>query len=535
MGSSELLERANAKVGALEENEKEAKKQAEQDKQNALAAKKAEQVAKVEAKVEEKAAKAKAAQEVAAAKASAVQQKKEETAQQKKQKAADTARTALEEAMKMPGGHKPRTLTTKELAEGFEERPKTDLISKLTRALNSAKDPKHGDLIPSQQTEDAQTMETDLKDHKKKLKEHEALMLRNYTAKGADSLQNKICEHVQAAIKPLVADLDDDAGPRSPEKPNLEKAESGKFLCDPEKLGPSQGQPDEQGQLKFGDTDGAMVSLEQVLKHKGVPEDDAEALKAIRDEFERNGSDDDKLCMKYVLDQAAGSCEEKWQQGLMLDCDANGKLRADRTVDGQPGGQGKTLQHFCAEAKGLSPPLSPPEVAAIRLYTTKAYKKINDPLREGDDAAPDHPLPVTLLCLNKALKKLRDKNSGDGQLWRGFKDKKVPDDFLRSGGMELGAMSTTTSLKTAIEYSDSDNRAFNPAIMRITCKTYQQRGVNISCFSAFPAEEEILFPPRSTLFPVQKGAAPTALEVAVGEGKKKTWMIYDVEGYFPSI
>ena len=114
-------------------------------------------------------------------------------------------------------------------------------------------------------------------------------------------------------------------------------------------------------------------------------------------------------------------------------------------------------------------------------------------------------------------------------MWRGMKDTTVSNEFLRRGGMVLEPMSTS-SLKTAIEYSNSDH----PALMRISCRN-QQRGVDISCFSACAAEDEILFPPRSTLFPVQKGAAPTALEVAVGEGKKKTWMIYDVEGYFPSI
>ena len=442
--------------------------------------------------------------------------------------------------MMIPGGHDPKSLMTEELVEGSEERPKADIISKLTRALSGAKAPTHGDLIDSQLIEDAQKMLSDLTEHKKKLKDHEKKLKETYS-KGADSLQAKIEKIVSTPKRvaaPLVDEIDDDAGPSSPEKtPPPLKAENTKFLCDPEELQPSQGEPEklnDQGELlKFGDTDLAMVSLQEVLKHPGVPEKDEAALQAIRDEFKRNGSDDDKLCMEYVLDKAAGTCDRLWQQGLKLDCDSNGQLRADRTVDGQPGGQGKTLQHFCAEAKGLFPPgrtpLSPPEVAAIRLYTTIVYKKINEPLREGDGKAPDHPLPVTLLCLNKALKKLRDKKGGDGQLWRGFKDKEVPEEFLRSGGMELSPMSTTTSLKTAVEYSDSDH----PALMRITCRTYQQRGVDISCFSAFAAEEEILFPPRSTLFPVQKGAAPTVLDVTVGDGKK-TWRIYDVEGYFPS-
>ena len=50
--------------------------------------------------------------------------------------------------------------------------------------------------------------------------------------------------------------------------------------------------------------------------------------------------------------------------------------------------------------------LSKAHVAALRLYTTAAYKTINNPLRDAGRTA-EHPLPVTVYLLSEAIKRLR--------------------------------------------------------------------------------------------------------------------------------
>lgn len=235
--------------------------------------------------------------------------------------------------------------------------------------------------------------------------------------------------------------------------------------------------------------------------------------------------------MCYVLDNEAGSEKKVWQHGLILDCDGDGNVRPDRTVTGPDGAtRGKRLADFVEEMKQQRPQasrLTTAEVAAIRLYTTAAYKLINDRLREGDDAAPQHPLPMTVLCLDSGVKKMRiakdDGSTEEMIVWRGIRDTKVPPNFLRGGGTELAPMSTTLSLETAIHYSKSDY----PMLMRITSERWAHRGTDVTWLSAFPKEREMLFPPRSVLFPKKSGAGPIELEVTVGAEKKK-WRIYDV-------
>ena len=48
--------------------------------------------------------------------------------------------------------------------------------------------------------------------------------------------------------------------------------------------------------------------------------------------------------------------------------------------------------------------LSKAHVAALRLFTTAAYKTINNPLRDAGRTA-EHPLPVTVYLLSEAIKR----------------------------------------------------------------------------------------------------------------------------------
>ena len=69
-----------------------------------------------------------------------------------------------------------------------------------------------------------------------------------------------------------------------------------------------------------------------------------------------------------------------------------------------------------------------------------------------------YPFPVTVLLIHEAIKKLRDAE-GDQcvTLWRGAKNMRMAQDFLRGGGVEMAPMSTSYSLATALFYSHSPN------------------------------------------------------------------------------
>ena len=183
-----------------------------------------------------------------------------------------------------------------------------------------------------------------------------------------------------------------------------------------------------------------LVALE---KEEKEAKEAAQSEKAEKAERERVALEAE-LCMRYVLDQAAGSSPKVWAlQALQMDCMAAGELRPDRRSAAAPA-EGKKLADFVAEAnEGQSEALklTAAEVAAIRIYTTAAYRTINEPLRKGDEEAPSHPLPVTVMCLHRGLKKLRKAREAEDfqplTLWRGIKNTHVPADFLRCGGVEL--------------------------------------------------------------------------------------------------
>ena len=58
-------------------------------------------------------------------------------------------------------------------------------------------------------------------------------------------------------------------------------------------------------------------------------------------------------------------------------------------------------------------------------------------------------------------------------------------------------MSTTSSLKVAMQYSASETSL----LLRLQTKNFMARGPDISFLSAFPEEQEFLFPPLTYLEP----------------------------------
>jgi len=220
-------------------------------------------------------------------------------------------------------------------------------------------------------------------------------------------------------------------------------------------------------------------------------------LAAMRSEIEQNGTEDDKECCKYVCDMEAGSSDKTFQGGQQRDCDRDGNLLPSRQ---RPDGKGMTLADFLDHMDAVEANLDLAEAAALRLYTTKAYQTINNDMRDEEryQAGREHRLPVTVYLIQKALKKLRaveakkpERANETVELYRGLRNLKMADGFVNSGGTELAPMSTTSSLKIAMQYSVSEKSL----LLRIKTSDFMNRGPDISWLSAFPTEKEFLFPP----------------------------------------
>lgn len=114
---------------------------------------------------------------------------------------------------------------------------------------------------------------------------------------------------------------------------------------------------------------------------------------------------------------------------------------------------------------------------------------------------------MTVSYINEAIKQLRATASSlelYPVLWRGFENTRIREEFLkdRKGGCELGLMSTTNSLSIATMYSKSIEG--NALLFKIKVDNMKQLGADISWLSAFPQEEEILYPPLTYLQPTGK-------------------------------
>ena len=198
-------------------------------------------------------------------------------------------------------------------------------------------------------------------------------------------------------------------------------------------------------------------------------------------------------CVNYVLYERAGSSSKTFQQGLTRDVGRNGE----------------SLTDFLAHPDARTARLEEPHVVALRAYTTAVFKVLNGPMRDLERTDP-HPFPVTVAFLREAIGKLRavgaQEDSQVGKtvttldLWRGMRDTEVPDSFLQHGGTELAPMSTTTKLEVAVQYST----AATSLLFKLRTDSFMQRGASIQFLSAFPAEEEVLYPPLTFLKPTGK-------------------------------
>jgi hypothetical protein len=103
------------------------------------------------------------------------------------------------------------------------------------------------------------------------------------------------------------------------------------------------------------------------------------------------------------------SSEKRFQGGLMRDRDRFGNVLASRQVDdGNGGRRGMRLEDFLRTPSAILAGLSLADVASVRIYSTAAFRSINNPLRDMDRhlAGMPHPLPVTVSFLQDAVKKV---------------------------------------------------------------------------------------------------------------------------------
>ena len=150
--------------------------------------------------------------------------------------------------------------------------------------------------------------------------------------------------------------------------------------------------------------------------------------------------------------------------------------------------------------------LTKPEVLALRFYTTHGFRTINWGLRDRDrlQRGEKHPLPVMTFLLHSGAKKLFTVAAISGasmptiHLFRGMSNVALESDFMVHGGTELAPMSTDTDLRLAIKYSCHGSQA---VLFRI--RTTAGGAAKLTWLSAFPFEEEELFPPGTFLKPLR--------------------------------
>ena len=166
------------------------------------------------------------------------------------------------------------------------------------------------------------------------------------------------------------------------------------------------------------------------------------------------------------------------------------------------GRTGMRFIDFLMHKKAQEARLTEAEVLALRLYTTAAYKHMNNPLRDDARyrAGVMCPLPVTTYHAVEGIKKLRALNAGSNQkavLWRGMRSVRVTEEFMKEGGTELAFMSTTSDINVAVRYSLSQHSL----LLKIVASNFMSTGAELQWLSAFPSEAEILYPPLTYLQP----------------------------------
>ena len=277
-----------------------------------------------------------------------------------------------------------------------------------------------------------------------------------------------------------------------------------------------------RGITSFMDVDEDVISVLRLQHLDGVRQEVAAFVASGAE-----GAEQVAECLEYILDEEAGSSPLLFPNSLHArDCGPMGVLPERQVHDSNGQLRGMRLVDFCANERVRASGILVEHVAALRLYTTVAFKNINDPLRDMDrhERGEAHPLPLIVTLIADAAKKLgaaeaKSPNAMQPMdLYRGMKNVVLPENILREGGVEIAPMSTTSELKVAMEYSLSTSSV----LLRIETEDYIKRGVGVRWLSTFPSEEEVLYPPLTRL--KAKGELD---HFETAEGQK--WTIVTVE------
>ena len=77
-----------------------------------------------------------------------------------------------------------------------------------------------------------------------------------------------------------------------------------------------------------------------------------------------------------------------------------------------------------------------------------------------------------------------------------FKGLSLTEEFMTKGGSEFGCMSTSASRAIAAAFAKSGDK---PMVFKYDTKNSLERGADVAFLSAYPNEEEVLFPPLTYL------------------------------------
>ena len=162
------------------------------------------------------------------------------------------------------------------------------------------------------------------------------------------------------------------------------------------------------------------------------------------------------------------------------------------------------MQNKLLEEKDL-PHIDFTEVLAARLYTGPMYEKYNAALRSFSGfpflvgrfqkLCLGNYYPTTIHAINSCVIKLKNLMRVQ-PVWRGSAGASIPEQFLHAdefgvrGGVEFAFSSTSTDRAAAVHYSQGKCSTIFEMQMGMV-----DRGADVSMFSQYPFEKEILFPP----------------------------------------